>query len=200
MQQLVLATQNLHKVEELRELMSDEDLQICSLKDFPEIPEIIEDGRTFRDNALKKARQVCKALKRPTLADDSGLEVALLGGAPGVYSARFAGPNATSLLNNQKLLELLKDHPDLNERTARFISVIALVLPDGFEKVVIGSCEGYILPQLQGTSGFGYDPLFYLPEYQATFAELPLEIKNQISHRGRAFRQIVEEIRRLKTK
>lgn len=200
MQQLVLATQNLHKVEELRELMADEDLQIWSLKDFPEIPEIIEDGRTFRDNALKKARQVCKALKLPTLADDSGLEVDLLGGAPGVYSARFAGPNATSLLNNQKLLELLKDHPDLNERAARFISVIALVLPDGFEKVVFGSCAGYILPQLRGTSGFGYDPLFYLPEYQATFAELPLEIKNQISHRGRAFRQMVEEVRRLKTK
>lgn len=200
MNQLVLATRNLGKVRELEVLLQDDDLEILSLQDFPEIPEIIEDGQTFQDNALKKARIVGETLQLPTLADDSGLEVALLAGAPGVYSARFAGPKATSLLNNQRLLELLKDYPDLQERTAQFVSVIALVLPDGYERVVHGSCAGYILLQPQGTGGFGYDPLFYLPEYQATFAELPLKIKNQISHRGRAFRQIVAEIRKLKTR
>ncbi len=199
MKRLVLATRNAHKVEELRELLNDEEIQVLSLEDFPDMPEVVEDGDTFAANALKKARSVAKVVQLPTLADDSGLEVDLLAGAPGVYSARFAGSKATDLDNNQKLLSLLKDHPEIKERTGRFKSVIALVMPDGLEKVVEGSCEGLILTELRGKSGFGYDPLFFVPEYNATFAELSMEIKNKISHRGCAFRNIVEEIRKLKT-
>ncbi|MCK4259299.1 MAG: XTP/dITP diphosphatase [Halanaerobiales bacterium] len=198
MEKLVLATRNSHKVEELKELLKEEDIQVLSLKEFTDIPEVVEDGETFQENALKKAREICKVTKLPTLADDSGLVVDLLNGAPGVYSARFAGSDATDADNNHKLLELLKDHPDLKERTARFKSVIAYVLPDGQETVVEGSCEGFILTEAKGESGFGYDPLFYVAEYGVTFAQLPMEIKNQISHRGRAFRLIVEEIRKIK--
>lgn len=200
MDKIVLATRNAHKVEELEALLEGEPIQILSLKDLPDLPEVVEDGETFEENALKKAQEICKFIGLPALADDSGLEVDLLDGAPGIYSARFSGPNATHAGNNQKLLEELQDHPNQKDRTARFRSVIALVLPDGSEKVVEGSCEGYILTELKGREGFGYDPLFYVPEYEATFAELPMEVKNQISHRGRAFRKIVEEIRNLKTK
>lgn len=197
MDKLVLATRNAHKVSELKQLLKGEAIQVLSLDDFAEFPEVVEDGTTFRENALKKAREVCQATGLPALADDSGLEVDLLNGAPGVYSARFSGPNATNAENNRKLLELLKPYPELEERSARFKSVIALVLPDGREKVVEGSAEGYILSDLRGTEGFGYDPLFYVPEYDATFAELPMEVKNRISHRGKAFSLIVEEIRKL---
>lgn len=200
MEKLILATRNLHKVEELQELLGDEEIQILSLKDFSNLPEVVEDGQTFQENALKKARIIAKTTGLPALADDSGLEVDLLDGAPGVYSARFAGLGATDADNNQKLLQLLEGIPDLNSRTARFRSVIALVLPDGSEKVVEGKCEGLILTELRGHGGFGYDPLFYLPEYAQTFAELPMKVKNKISHRGRAFRLILEEIRKIRTK
>ena len=200
MDKLVLATQNEHKVQELEELLDGMLIQILSYKDFVNLPDVIEDGMTFRENALKKAREICKQVNLPTLADDSGLEVDLLKGAPGVYSARFAGQEATDLENNQKLLKLLENYPDLNERTARFTSVIAFVQPDGFEKTVKGSCEGLLLTELRGEGGFGYDPLFYLPEYDATFAELPMELKNKISHRGHAFRKIVGELKKLKNK
>lgn len=199
MDKLVLATRNAHKVSELRQMLKDEHIEVLSLDDFMEVPEIVEDGTTFGENALKKAREVCKATGLPALADDSGLEVDLLDGAPGVYSARFSGPNATTADNNRKLLELLKPHPDMKDRSARFKSVIALVLPDGRETVVEGAAEGYILSDFRGAEGFGYDPLFYVPEYDATFAELPMEVKNRISHRGKAFSLIVEEIRKLAT-
>ncbi len=198
MEKIVLATRNAHKVEELNELLKNEEIEVLSLKAFSDIPEVIEDGETFQENALKKAREICKVTQLPSLADDSGLVVDLIDGAPGVYSARFAGEDATDADNNKKLIELLKGHLDLKERTARFKSVIALVLPEGEEKVVEGSCEGYILTEEKGQGGFGYDPLFYVPEYGATFAQLPMDIKNQISHRGRAFRQMVEEIRKMK--
>lgn len=200
MDKIVLATRNAHKVEELEALLEGEPIQILSLKDLPDLPEVVEDGETFEENAVKKAREICKFTGLPALADDSGLEVDLLGGAPGIYSARFSGPKATHADNNQKLLKELQDYPNQEERIARFRSVIALVLPDGTEKVVEGSCAGYILKELKGQEGFGYDPLFYVPEYEATFAELPMEVKNRISHRGRAFQKIVEEIRNLKTK
>lgn len=196
MDKLVLATRNKHKVQELEVLLQDMSIEILSFKDFDDLPDVIEDGTTFQENALKKAREICKQINLPTLADDSGLEVDLLRGAPGVYSARFAGQEATDQENNQKLLKLLENHPDLKERTARFISVIAFVQPDGSEKIVKGSCEGLLLTELRGEGGFGYDPLFYLPEYDATFAELPMEIKNKISHRGRAFRKIVGELKK----
>lgn len=194
---IVLATHNLHKVQELKALLEGEPIEVLSLEDIPDLPDVEETGVTFTENALKKAREICEVTGLPALADDSGLEVDLLNGAPGVYSARFSGPQATHEENNRKLLELLQDHPDPQERTARFKSVIALVMPDGREQVVEGCAEGFILTELRGQEGFGYDPLFYVPEYDGTFAELPLATKNQISHRGRAFVKIVSEIKNI---
>lgn len=197
MQKIILATRNSHKVEELQKMLLGESIEVLSLKDLPGLPEVAEDGETFRENALKKAREICKAAGLPALADDSGLQVDLLGGAPGVYSARFAGPQATDRDNNQKLLGLMQNHPDPEERTARFQSVIAFVTPDGRESVVEGSVEGVLLTELKGQGGFGYDPLFYVPEYGQTMAQLSMEVKNQISHRGKAFKMIISEIRDL---
>lgn len=197
MVKIVLATRNLHKVEELEALLAGEPVQVLSLKDLPDLPDVEEDGTTFADNALKKAREICKHTGLPALADDSGLEVDLLNGAPGVYSARFAGEPSDTAANNQKLLNLLKDHPKLEDRTARFKSVIAFVMPDGREVVVEGAAEGLILKEFRGKGGFGYDPLFYVPEHEMTFAELPMDVKNRISHRGKAFHRIVDEIRKI---
>lgn len=197
MQKIVLATRNTHKVEELQKMLQGESIEVLSLRDLPHLPEVVEDGETFRENALKKAREVCKVTGLPALADDSGLQVDLLGGAPGVYSARFAGSQATDQDNNRKLLDLLQNHPDPEERTARFKSVIAFVMPDGRESVVEGSVEGILLTERKGQGGFGYDPLFYVPEYGQTMAELSMEVKNQISHRGKAFQMIISEIRSL---
>lgn len=191
MKKLVLATNNQGKVNELAELLKDLNVMILSLKDFPDIPEVIEDGETFAENALIKASAVCRATGILTLADDSGLEVDALNGAPGVYSARFAGPQKNDADNNQKLLSLLVEIPE-EKRTARFRCSIALMTPEGMEKVFEGTCEGYIGQELRGKQGFGYDPLFYLPEFGKTFAELDLNIKNNISHRGKAFSKAVE--------
>ena len=197
MSKIVLASGNEHKIEELNKLLEDEPYQVLSKKDFDNLPEVVEDKDTLQGNALKKAREICQIVELPTLADDTGLEVDSLDGKPGVYSARFAGPEATDKDNNEKLLRLLADHEDVGQRTARFRTVIALVLPDGREKVVEGKCEGYILKEPRGEQGFGYDPLFYVEEYDATFAQLPMETKNKISHRGRAFRSIIKEIKEL---
>lgn len=195
MSKIVLASGNEHKIEELNKLLEDEPYQVLSKKDFDNLPEVVEDKDTLQGNALKKAREICQIVQLPTLADDTGLEVDSLDGKPGVYSARFAGPEATDKDNNEKLLRLLADYEDADQRTARFRTVIALVLPDGREKVVEGKCEGYILKEPRGEQGFGYDPLFYVEEYDATFAQLPMETKNKISHRGRAFRSIIKEIK-----
>lgn len=194
---IVLATHNRHKIEELKALLAGEPVEVLSLEDIPDLPDVEETGTTFAENALKKAREICRITGLPALADDSGLEVDLLNGAPGVYSARFSGPAATHEQNNRKLLELLRDHPDPQERTARFKSVIALVMPDGRERLVEGCVEGVILSELRGQQGFGYDPLFFVPGHQATLAELPLEIKNRISHRGNAFRKIAAEMKNI---
>lgn len=194
---IVLATHNLHKVQELKALVEGEPWEVLSLEDIPDLPDVEETGTTFAENALKKAVEICQVTGLPALADDSGLEVDLLDGAPGVYSARFSGPDATHAQNNQKLLTLLQDHPAPQERTARFKSAIALVMPDGRQRVVEGCVEGIILSELRGQQGFGYDPLFYVPEYQATLAEMSMELKNKISHRGRAFEKIVVEMKKI---
>ncbi len=188
---IVLATQNQHKVKEILKIWGETPFEILTLKDFPDFPATLEDGKTFEENSLKKAREVCSFTGLIAVADDSGIEVDGLSGAPGIYSARFAGENATDAENNQKLLELLKDYPAGHPaRKARFRCVASIVTPEGKEWTSEGVVEGEVLKDLRGMEGFGYDPLFLLPERGITTAELSLEEKNLISHRGKAFRMI----------
>ncbi|MBQ3509345.1 MAG: XTP/dITP diphosphatase [Peptococcaceae bacterium] len=194
---MVLATGNKGKLAEFQRLLEGLDIQVHSMKEYPEIGEIVEDGDSFAANALIKARAVCKATGKPAMADDSGLMVDALDGAPGIFSARFAGEQRSDADNNEKVLQLLEDVADAN-RTARFFCAIAIVLPNGDEYTVEGTCEGVILRALQGEGGFGYDPLFYVPDMGKTFAELSMEEKNRISHRGHANRKAVEIIRAIK--
>jgi len=179
---LVIATSNEGKCAELAGVLQNIDVELYSLADFPEMPEIIENGSSFLENALIKAHAVSSFSGLITLADDSGLEVYVLGGQPGVLSARFA---QTVEARNRKVLELLEGVSD-DCRTARFICALALVRPDGFEWTTTGSCEGRIIKKPVGVNGFGYDPIFYYDPLGATFAEIPREIKNRVSHRGRA--------------
>lgn len=187
---VLLATHNQGKVRELKNLLSMEGGEVLSLADFPALPPLEEKGSTLRENALAKAKKAVELTGYLALADDSGLEVDFLGGLPGVYSARFAGPAQNQLANNQKLLQLLKGVP-LAQRTARFRSVIALVTPVGKCYTVEGKCAGLILEEARGEGGFGYDPLFYLPQLAKTMAELTLAEKNKISHRGRAWQKMM---------
>ena len=159
--------------------------------------DVDETGTTFEENALLKAKAVMEASGMAAIADDSGLMVDALDGAPGIFSARFAGEQRSDADNNEKVLQLLEDVADAN-RTARFFCAIAIVLPNGDEYTVEGTCEGVILRALQGEGGFGYDPLFYVPDMGKTFAELSMEEKNRISHRGHANRKAVEIIRAIK--
>jgi XTP/dITP diphosphohydrolase len=193
---ILLATNNQGKVRELVKLLGDLPFNVLSLQDFPEIGEIEEDGETFADNALIKARTAAGISRLLTLADDSGLEVDALQGRPGVHSARFAGEPKDDNANNAKLLELLRDVPS-EHRTARFKSVIAVVAPSGEEFLTEGACEGVIGFAPKGTEGFGYDPLFFVTEFDKTFSELTLEEKNSISHRGKALRAALEILRKL---
>ena len=187
--EIVLATRNPDKVHEISELLNDIKLTISSLLDYPDIPPITEDGTTLHDNAIKKAKAVAKLLHKLALADDTGLEVDALAGQPGIHTARFAGPNASYTDNRRKLLNLLEGIP-WEQRTARFRTVVALAYPDGRTVTVEGKLEGYITFDERGTHGFGYDPIFYVPELGKTLAELPLEAKNRISHRARAINKI----------
>lgn len=182
---IVVASRNPGKVAELKELLNSLYVTIFSLDDFDNIVEVVENGATYEENALKKARAVYEATGKFALADDSGLEVDALQGAPGVHSARFGGEGLTDHERNMKLLEQLRDVPD-EERGAAFQCRLAIVGPRGMEKVISGSCRGSIIPAPRGGSGFGYDPIFLPFEYSHTFAELSPEIKNKISHRGRA--------------
>jgi XTP/dITP diphosphohydrolase len=186
---LVLATHNEGKVRELRELLAGTGYDVVSLAEYPHVPEVIEDGDTFRANAVKKARQVAAAVGEIALADDSGLEVDYLNGAPGVHSARFAGTGHDDAANNQKLLKLLQGVPP-EKRTARFRCVVAVATPDGRVETAEGTCEGLIIDEPRGENGFGYDPLFWVSEYGKTFAELDGVVKNSISHRGRALQKV----------
>lgn len=185
MEKLVIATHNQGKLKEIKALLKDLNFQVVSLTDFPDILEIAENGNTFRENALIKAKEACEKTGFWTMADDSGLEVDALNGAPGVYSARFAGEPKSDKRNNNKLIEALKEVPR-EQRSARFKCVIAICSPSGGEYFAEGLCEGTILNEPRGSGGFGYDPLFYLPQYQKTFSELELEEKNIVSHRGKA--------------
>jgi XTP/dITP diphosphohydrolase len=185
MKELLVASGNKGKLREFGELLKGVVDTILSPADFPELPEVEEDGATFEENAIKKARSAALFTGRPVLADDSGLSVDFLGGRPGVYSARYAGEGASDADNNALLLGELAGVP-AERRGAAFHCVIALCQPDGSCQSFDGSLPGVILEAPRGAGGFGYDPLFLVPEYGQTFSELPMEIKNAISHRGRA--------------
>ena len=196
MKQLVVATRNAGKIRELELLLQGVVETVLPIGSFPGIPDVDEDGMTFAENALKKASLAALATGLPALADDSGLMVDALGGRPGVFSARFADAGAGDTANNLKLLTELADVP-FSERTAAFHCVLAFCLPDGACRTFEGSLSGIILEKPQGEGGFGYDPLFLIPEYGQTLAQLSLEIKNRISHRGKAlvkFRGYLEEM------
>lgn len=196
--EVVLATENLGKIREFRELLKSlKNIQLFSLRDFPEYvaPEETED--TFLGNAELKALSAAKTLNRWALADDSGLVVPALGGAPGVYSARYAGAGATDVENRKKLLDAMKYlHGD--SRQAYFECCLVLASPNGIKKVTVGKCEGMLLTQEKGGQGFGYDPLFLKYDYDKTFAELPEATKNRISHRWRAFEKLLPTLESLK--
>lgn len=186
---IVLATKNRDKLEELKSLLAGLHIGITSLFEHPEIPDIVEDGVSFEENARKKARAVAHVTAGWALADDSGLVVDALGGKPGIYSARFAGKQGDYAANNAKLIEVMRDVPD-EKRGAAFVCAMVLIAPDGKEWAVEGRCEGTILREPKGNRGFGYDPLFFISEEGRTMAELPSDRKNEISHRGKALKQI----------
>ncbi|WP_432663166.1 XTP/dITP diphosphatase [Wukongibacter baidiensis] len=191
---MILASQNKHKLEEIRDMLEDFDIELISmdkvgLGDL----EIVEDGETFEENSMIKAVTVMKKTNTIAIADDSGLAVDHLDGRPGVYSSRFAGENATDDDNNKKLIKML-DGVSPEERSGKFVSVISVAFPDGRRLSVRGECKGIIGLEEKGTNGFGYDPLFIVPEYDRTFAELGSETKNKISHRAKALEKFRKEL------
>jgi XTP/dITP diphosphohydrolase len=191
MGEVVLATKNKGKAEEFTSLLMGVFQKIIPLRDLDSAPDIVEDGSTFRENVLKKARSVSEFTQKLTLADDSGLEVEALGGRPGVFSSRYDGESARDKDNINKLLRELSG---LSNRKGRFICTLALVTPGGKEIVVEGTCEGIIIDEPRGEGGFGYDPVFFVPEMNKTFAELSSEEKNRISHRARAVKALINSI------
>ena len=191
---VVLATRNQGKVKEFNRLFAVLGWEGISLAEFEGVPEVIEDGETFEANALKKAIEISTYLNLPALGDDSGLEVDALDGRPGVYSARYAGEDATDEKNWRKLLDELDDVP-MERRTARFRCTIAFVVPGSEPVITTGSCEGLIAKEPKGTNGFGYDPVFYIPEMEKMMAQLLPEEKNQISHRARAMNHLLEALK-----
>ena len=180
-----MATKNKKKLEEIKEILSDLDLKITSLADYPAAPRIIENGKTFRENAIKKAVKIAGFTGKLTLGEDSGLEVEALSGQPGVRSSRFSGKEKSDLKNNRKLLRLLAGLP-LKKRKARYCCSVALADRNGLVGVAQGACSGLIGFSMKGTFGFGYDPLFIIPRYKKTFAQLGARIKHRMSHRFRA--------------
>lgn len=193
---LLVATGNQGKLKEIHRLLENSDVEVVGLNQCDNPPEVIEDGDTFEANARKKAVQMAAFSGCLTLADDSGLVVDALGGAPGVHSARYAGKQGDDAANNAKLLSELVDVVD-EKRQAAFHCVMALASPDGHCQTFAGKVSGLIMRGERGGGGFGYDPLFMVPEYGKTMAELPLDIKNRISHRGTALQQLIPVLQEL---
>ncbi len=187
---IFLATGNKHKIKEIEKIFKMDNVEILSINDGIEIPEVEEDGTTFEENSKKKALEIAKFTNMITIADDSGLCVDALNGAPGVYSARYAGEHGNDLDNNKKLVKELQG---IENRKARFVAVITLAKPTGETYSFRGEVEGEIIDNPQGTEGFGYDPHFFMKEYGKTLAEIP-EIKNKISHRARALEKLKENL------
>ena len=186
--EIILATHNLDKCKELKKSFSNTSIKILTLQDFPEIKEIIEDGNTLEENAFIKSRTVFNITKIPTISDDTGLEVDALNGRPGIYSARYAGLNCSYKDNVNKLLKSM-NNIDKPLRTAQFKTIVTFINKD-MELVAEGSVKGNITRKAKGSSGFGYDSIFYIPSYKKTFAEMTLNEKNKISHRSRAIRNL----------
>lgn len=196
--ELVIASRNGHKIREFRDMFKKiKGIDVISLLDYPNYVQPPETGVTFMENALIKARDVAKQLKKWALADDSGLVVPMLNNAPGVYSARYAGENSTDLENRKKLLKSMQSLQGI-ERSAYFECCLALCGPNGYEKCVTGVCEGTILTEERGRNGFGYDPLFIKYDYDKTFAELSESVKNRISHRYKALEKMMVLLESLK--
>jgi len=191
--ELVVATRNRKKLKEIRELLKGSNLKITSLANYPDAPEIEEDGSTFDENAIKKAITVAMFTKKLTMGEDSGLEVKALDNRPGVYSSRFSGEGANDKKNNLKLLRFLRGVP-LKKRTARYRCSVALADKNRLISVVSGSCQGLIGFRSKGENGFGYDPLFIVPKYNKTFGQLDIQIKHRLSHRYKAIKKAKEAI------
>ena len=187
--EVVIATRNPGKLREIEAILSPLHLNLLSLRDFPDLPEVEEDGATFAENAGKKARAIARLTGRPSIADDSGLAVDALGGQPGVLSARYAGGNATDRERYQKLLDEMTEIPE-GKRQATFVCTLAVAFPKGKMQIVEGECRGWITLAPRGKHGFGYDPIFFVPEFDQTMAELEPEVKNRISHRARALEKL----------
>ncbi len=200
---IILATRNKDKIKEIKNILRGLSINLLTLDKFPTAPQVEEDGKTLEENAIKKALEISQFTKKIALADDSGLEVEALNGKPGIYSARFAGEEATYEDNNKKLLHLLKEIPS-KKRKAQFKCVIAIVKPvyitNKLEEEIHlaeGICSGFITRECRGKKGFGYDPVFFVPEYGKTFAEMNIEEKNKISHRAKALqaaKKMIESI------
>lgn len=190
---IVIATGNKDKVREINEILKDTDFDAVSMKEIGINPDIVEDADTFEGNALIKAKAVHELTGDYVMADDSGLCIDALDGAPGVYSARFCGEDSTYEEKFAKIFEMLKDVPE-EKRSAQFVCAIAVVKPDGTSFTVRGECHGILHETPMGTNGFGYDPIFYVPEFGMTTAQMNPEQKHQISHRGKALRAMVEKL------
>lgn len=193
MKKIIFATGNEGKMKEIREIFKDTAYEVLSMKEAKVAADIVEDGKSFEENALIKARAVAKACGEIALADDSGLEVDFLDKAPGIYSARFLGEDTSYEIKNRYILDRLKDVPQ-EKRTARFVCAIAAVFPDGESATRTATIEGSIAYEPAGENGFGYDPIFFVPEFGCTTAELSMEQKNQISHRAKALAAIKREV------
>ena len=189
MKKIIFATGNQNKMREIREIYEDLGYEILSMKEAGISVDIVEDGKTFEENALIKARAIADQVDAIVLADDSGLEIDYLNKEPGIYSARYMGEDTSYDIKNANLIERLDGVPK-EKRTARFVCAVAAVFPDGSEKVVRGTIEGYIGWEPEGENGFGYDPIFFLPECGCTSAELSPEKKNELSHRGEGLKKI----------
>ena len=190
---IIFATTNEGKMREIRMIMADLDVELCSLKDMGIEADIVEDGKTFEENAIIKAKAICEMTGEMVLADDSGLEVDYMDKAPGVYSARYLGEDTPYSVKNQTIIDNLKD-AEWEQRTARFVCAIAAAFPDGKVITTQATIEGYIGYEEKGTNGFGYDPLMYVPEYDMTTGQMEPEMKNKISHRGKALELMKEKL------
>lgn len=191
MRKIIFATTNKDKVREVNMMMEGFDVELCTMKDAGVNVEIVEDGTTFEENAIIKARTVMEITGEIAIADDSGLEVDYLDGAPGIYSARFLGEDTSYDVKNNYIIDKLKDAKG-KERSARFVCAMAVAFPDGEVITCKGTIEGLIGYEQKGTNGFGYDPIVYVPEYEMTTGEMTPQLKNSISHRGKALEQMKE--------
>lgn len=194
MRKIIFATGNENKMKEIRQILGDMDVEILSMKQAGISADIVEDGTTFEENAIIKAKAIAEMTQEIVLADDSGLEIDYINKEPGIYSARYMGEDTSYHIKNQNLIDRLKDAKE-EERTARFVCAIAAAFPNGEVLTTIGTIEGRVAYEEKGENGFGYDPIFYVPEYGCTTAELSEEAKNDISHRGNALRAMKEKLK-----